>query len=440
MDDFAKFNLDEISLEKDGERYDISTRTLELKIDESVTSPYMSGRIEIIDFADELGRLDMDGTERVNVSLKSIDREEFIEFSLAVSKVFAASEDDLKKKNVVVSLVSPEFLAGATATVGRGFVNRKVSEMAKMVFDESLATDKRIVTCHESDKKMDIVVPKCNFWETMEMLCDCAYNDSAHQTSLFFFGETRDGYHFVNLEELIEDLHNTDAEWPRYLFRSDARAVRPGGSRQDIINKTLSRNNDFRERIHSGIHRADTKTISILDRTYRERPFDSRTFVGETFTSTEPEHPGLIDTDGLLDAYATTPTRVYSMFSYPDWSANGIGSNFHTYTPKRLFYQRVMAHSSMGIDILGDSDLKPMTLVDIVVPRLQIQEDPADSEEIYLPGRYLVAGISHNVNVIDNVYTQTLSIMRDSLLDNQDRTDIGGSRKGIRSRDRRSQG
>ena len=431
MEDFSKFDLEEIKLSKNGRNYDISTRTIEFKIDESISGSYISGSIEIIDFTDEIGRLDMDGTEILTVGFKSIDRDEFLRFDLRVSKASASAIDDLKKKTIILSLVSPEFLEGATTTVGTGFVSMKVSEMAETILKEHLDTDKEM-TFHESDKNMDIVIPQLNVWEAMDMLCDCAFNDTGHQTSLFLFGETRDGYHFYNLEELVDDLHNTNTEWPRFIFRSDVRSIRPGGSRQDIINQSMHKMNDFRERIHSGIHRADTKTISILDRTYTKSEFDSRSFVEEQFTSTETQHPGLIDTDGLIDLYGRHPTRVYSMFSGRDWSANELGAPVHTYSPKRFFYQRVMAHSAMGIDILGDSDVKPLSLVDIAVPRFQIHEDT--DEELYIPGRYLIAGISHNVNVVDNAYTQTLSLFRDSLFDNQDRTEIGGSRKKIGSR------
>ena len=431
MDDFSKFDLDGIVLTKNSNQYDLSTRAMNMTIAESMTSPYISGSLEILDFTDEIGRLDIDGTEKIAMGFKSTDKDEFLTFDLRISKVGISAANDLKKRTLIFQLVSPEFLAGATTTVGTGFVNERVSEIAKKVIGENLDTDK-LLSCHDTDKKMDIVIPQLNVWETMEMLCDCAYNDTSHQTSLFHFGETRDGYHFVNVEELIDDLHNEDAVWPEFLYRSDVRLDLPGSDRKDILNQSFNKSNDFRERIHSSIHRADTKTISILDRTYRKAEFDSRKFVEGRFTSTENELPGLPDTDGLLDLYATKPTRVYSLFSSRDWSVNGLGAPIHTYSPKRLFYQRLLAHSAMGIEVIGNSDMKPRTFVEIVLPRMQIHE--YEDEELYIPGRYLVSGVSHNIDIVENVYTQTLALMRDSLLDNQDRTEIEGSRKRIRSR------
>ena len=401
---------------------DIAPQTLQMVIRESFGSPWISAQIFIVDFGNLFGRIDIDGTETVTVTFASIDDPNGLSFTLQVSSKSDSITSDAKKRIVTFDLISPEFLSGAVTTVGNGFHDMKASEMVKKVYEQYMTpiTEKPLHTS-ETDTKLDLVIPQLNVWETMEMLCRHGFRATRYQTSLYRFAETRKGFHFVNMEELMQNaLDSNDRH--NFIYRADPRVDLPGKVRTDILNFSLDKSDDFHGRIHSSIHRADTKTISILERNAITTKFDSRKFFMQAPFSTPETTPALIDTNTLLDGYANTPTRTYSAFNEKDWTSNENGTKAYEYIPKRAMYDRLLNNSSMTIDILGNTSIVPGSIANLSVPKASI--DSQQEEETYIPGNYLVFGITHHIKPEEDTYLQKLALVRDSIKDNPENRNV----------------
>ena len=206
------YKLDRVFLHNHlGEITDIKNVMIELNIFESIYSNALTGSIVIADAQNLIGKLQINGTERISFKLStpgSIDERSIVDASVETGHPFhiykITDKRQLNSNTMVYTLhfASHEFMRNLRTKVSQAFDGRFDMSALKILTDEDLLDSKKQISfepCGNSDK---IVIPNLRPFDAINMMANRALPQMSNGVGYYFY-ETTKGIYFRSWDNMV---------------------------------------------------------------------------------------------------------------------------------------------------------------------------------------------------------------------------------------------
>ena len=206
------YKLDRVFLHNHlGEITDIKNVMIELNIFESIYSNALTGSIVIADAQNLIGKLQINGTERISFKLStpgSIDERSIVDASVETGHPFhiykITDKRQLNSNTMVYTLhfASREFMRNLRTKVSQAFDGRFDMSALKILTDEDLLDSKKQISfepCGNSDK---IVIPNLRPFDAINMMANRALPQMSNGVG-YDFSETTKGIYFRSWDNMV---------------------------------------------------------------------------------------------------------------------------------------------------------------------------------------------------------------------------------------------
>ena len=206
------YKLDRVFLHNHlGEITDIKNVMIELNIFESIYSNALTGSIVIADAQNLIGKLQINGTERISFKLStpgSIDERSIVDASVETGHPFhiykITDKRQLNSNTMIYTLhfASREFMRNLRTKVSQAFDGRFDMSALKILTDEDLLDSKKQISfepCGNSDK---IVIPNLRPFDAINMMANRALPQMSNGVGYYFY-ETTKGIYFRSWDNMV---------------------------------------------------------------------------------------------------------------------------------------------------------------------------------------------------------------------------------------------
>ena len=206
------YKLDRVFLHNHlGEITDIKNVMIELNVFESIYSNALTGSIVIADAQNLIGKLQINGTERISFKLStpgSIDERSIVDASVETGHPFhiykITDKRQLNSNTMVYTLhfASREFMRNLRTKVSQAFDGRFDMSALKILTDEDLLDSKKQISfepCGNSDK---IVIPNLRPFDAINMMANRALPQMSNGVGYYFY-ETTKGIYFRSWDNMV---------------------------------------------------------------------------------------------------------------------------------------------------------------------------------------------------------------------------------------------
>lgn len=407
----------------------IANITTALSIYEDLFSQHMSCNIHMVDGTNLQNSLPIVGGEKVQVDFgipgenKNIRRlkNEFVVFSLNNREKIGPDAE-----SYMLGLTTPENLVDATTSVERAYM-KPVHEIVQNVVDEFLTpiTGKKLLTIDPTKGILKVVSTSLTVNAFIHQLCKEA-ESIEHPSSLYYFYETSEGYHFESMDNLYAGKVAHTFVYDD-VVKSD---IEPGASQQlQNIISNININNSF-NLLHGqigGQFNNHTDSFDPLTKTYRQTStyeYDKHFMEG---VRTTPQ-------DTLKNRNKMIVDKTYQKYFNSATATNYIATDSHrsgvSYITKRQpetqnVYRRrqdFLAKEKSAINQYGTMRLhfsipgNPMVSigqnVNIILPRGDDSELGRKLNDKFISGKYLITAVAHNFSPPTGKYATVVECMR----------------------------
>lgn len=429
------------------ETVDIKKLIHTFSISESVTKGYLSGEAKLYDAAGIFYNLPLRGQELLHLKISDFKFEEWEGdfFIYAVDQVKPAKKSTDKMLEYIIKFVSlGKFIAErhtirrCIATGGEGSRQyMPISEQVQVIYDDyykfengngvkGISPEKEIeISDTTGDQK--IIIPALSPDDAMHLLSRRAHSQE-YPSDMFRFFETREKYHFSNLEELI----TFNSPEFVYFYNSGGQSSGPDSElikMQQVLDLDLGETvNTFRVMKEGGYNRAYTAvdTASRFASTYTYEHYDEminqKNFSYTDMHNTDGTKIRFNHTESFIKTHLDSHKRLYGLKDYPDQdtsSAPGLRPN--------AWYAEIVNHKGahlsqfdeyyVKIRVYGTNELHPGKMIVLDIP--EFRDDSASNARIkdkVRSGVYMITEIQNDF--YENTFYQTLTLITSGLSDN----------------------
>ena len=405
----SNVTIDKIELIHPQGTLDLNSALATITITESMFSPSITCRVEVLDASEKLAELDLDGTEELRVGFHSEKNRE-IDHIFNVYRVEVYPDDTSGAKGKAYQLfgISKEFMTQATMDINRTMTGN-ISNFVNIVFQEvkkKTGTKRRLVDRHFTTGDVVLNIPGMTPFETMSMLQKRAYN-SKFSSSLFTFYEDFRGYNFINLEQAIAEGRDDPI---KYQYS-------PGGQITDqknvqgqyTINQiSFPLGKDVLSKIKSGAYASQVAEIDILNQK-----------VDRTILTVKENFKDFYHLDKPAISYDKTEVidKHLNFINSTKWVNKFVDgrrhkeNNFGPLITRRKFYNDSLGQLKMTCVVPGNSDLGVGMVMDLSMIETGANKDDPDQEK-KISGKYLITEVNHQI--IKGAYNCTMACHKSS--------------------------
>ena len=343
-----------------------------------------------------------EGVELVNNF--PIAGEEWIELSIQTPsrkvisyKFFIESMTNVKSsdgaggmKGYVLRGVTEDYLTNAYRVYSKRYEDKTYDEAITEVINVDLGGGE-LKTTELTEGKFDYIVNNVRPFQTVDLICERAVSAEGNKSSVFFFYEDNEGYHFTTLEKLIKDrLPAAKNLVFSYDTASRAEEYHKLVNIRNIISyETLSQGSSV-EKIKSGNMYTQIREFNILTGEYYDKqeyinPSDHRSY---TPTDSNEDHNS--------DAYNARVTEMPGVTRMvvkdglrPEMKHN---ENIHW---KRPFKDKLL-QSGVRIRVYGDTEIRVGDVIQLDIPEISGAENIKNQE--YYSGNYIISEMKHRLD------------------------------------------
>ena len=450
--DFAgDYKLDNVFLHNHlGEITDIKGVMIELNIFESIYSNALTGSIVIADAQNLIGKLQINGTERISFKLSTpgtSDKRSIVDASVETGHPFhiykITDRRQINQGSLVYTLHfgSREFMRNLRTKVSQAYDGRLDMSVLQILTDEDYLDSKKQISfepCGNSDK---IVIPNLRPFDAINMIARKALPEKSNGVGYYFY-ETTKGFHFRSWDNMISvnGAHRRDTKQEFYYMplnitdpeiedkiNHDYKAVESyrfinnfhdvaantvGGTyghrviSYNLFDKSFEQDdyhyhNDFVFSKHTEFAgRNANEKYAIAESNVDEKPADSKT--GTSSVSDYPEsRVSLQSTTRFL--HNEDKGAVYGLDVLQDGKQTG----------KRIAQQaQVIQGTALKLVVKGQSYLEAGDLIEFKLR--SVDEKNTDGvEDPQYAGKYVITKIRHQINA--EKYIMVLECAKDSV-------------------------
>lgn len=388
---------------------DVLPQILELIIDESMYSNFITGRITLIDNVNMVKYLPIVGDETLTVQFRTPSLKNIVE-TFKIYKIQNKIETlkGNKQSILALELVTPDFIINQQTKISLSFENQPIHTMVRKIFDQYFnGNKKKSLLCMETSGTKTFTFPYKAPNEIINWLSKRSISQDSKQYTYLFF-ENLSNFIFAPMNFFKELNSEPVAEYSYY--RLDGK---------NFIDIDLNRITDYNiitttdtaEYIQEGLFSSKLIKHDITYKTIEEHDYD---YYPEFYDRLKRLNPFGILPATSLNKYIGYNYSDYSQYTDQSYAYDNIRNTNDYEKIVQLRKAHLVHYNRFQIEIIvpGNSERRTGEIIDVNF----FSDEPFSNKKAeydpILSGTYLITGITHFVQ--NRQYYMKMRIQRDS--------------------------
>jgi len=420
---------------------DISTGAIAIDYYEDIFSPTITAKVKVINTGNTIvaeggtGRqsiyngLPLRGGERVLMKIAgNSETNPGLDFSKRVDDYFYVSSisdviSETNQESFTLHLVSREAITNETIRVGKKFkVDNSISDSVEDILKNYLKTNK-IGTINKSSNKYGFIGNMRKPFTVLVWLASKAVPESSGSaTAGFLFYQTRDGFQFRSIDDLINQEPRTDTNNNRVVFTYNQvnQAYDENNNKVNnnfnILNYYVEKNQNLLEKLKLGTYASQRIFFNPLNGSITgpgQDVFKFQNYSDKTSNlGSKIKLPPL--SEGSEKTLGDTPTRIITGILDVGTLNSDISTDVNA-DPTEYQSQSLMRYNSLftqtlNVVVPSNTNLRAGDVVECQFPKItQADEKEYDTET---SGLYMIKELCHHFDA-NNSYT-SMKLIRDT--------------------------
>lgn len=418
-------------------RVNILPQLLNLTIVEDVTSPFLTGEIDLADTNDIRTLLPMTGLERLELHVYTPGQDEikFIEkttdtlYVYKISKIRNASGTG-RQQVYRLYFTSREAYKNNLIRVSKAFAGPIENAVYELVQDEKYLDSRKPLYAEPTATNSKYVIPNLKPYATIKYLSDNAISKKYKNAGYLFYETTR-GFNFRSFESLMA----MDGAIARPVV--EMYATQPSGKRDDQGNvdilKDLKNIESYSfvdavnqlEEMTSGLFANRLVTHDIYNKRIETHDFDYHETFGEYFHTEHSDgeksftkwlHPfAFFDNTGKT----ISDFPMQKLMNYVQTAKSHDAYEFvpcKDTVPQRVSQRAQMANFHLLMTVPGQTRMNVGQLISFALPyQKPVAHDEAQQLNPYYSGRYLILQLKHKFDIVAQKHTMNMRCVKDAV-------------------------
>ena len=440
------YNLSNIDLiNHRGEAVDLKYVVVEMNIYESIYKNAVTGSIVITDSKNQIGRLEVQGLERIAFKLSSPgtkDADDILDASVETGEPFHVYKITDRKQGTPGTLIytlhfaSREFMRNLRTKVSQAYNGRLDMAVEKILSDKDyLDTRKKLKyePCGNSDK---IVVPNLRPFDAINMIADRALSEKSDGVGYFFYQTTK-CFHFRSWESMVAKRGSQKRPIKQTFYymplkhKDEAIENKIQHDMRSVQSyRFLNNFHDVAANTALGTYGHRVISYNLFDKSIIEHDYNYHNFFdGTKHTDNENNYrdagktaiassPVDYDNQRSVSDYPESRVSLQATTQFLHNKEKGAKYGLDVFQDSSLKAQRVSQYNqvvhgtTLKLVVKGQSYLEPGDLIDFKIR--PIDSDVVDIEEDNrYGGQYVITKIRHQIT--SDIYTMVLECAKDSV-------------------------
>ena len=441
------YNLDNVFLHNHmGETTDIKRVMVELNIYESIYSNGLTGSIVVGDAQNLIGKLQINGTERISFKLSTPgteDQRHMVDASVETGHPFhiykITDRRQLNSNTLIYTLhfASREFMRNLRTKVSQAYDGRLDMSVLQILTDENYLDSKKQISfepCGNSDK---IVIPNLRPYDAINMIAKRSLPEKSNGVGYYFY-ETTKGIYFRSWDNMVSVRGSYDRPTKQDFFYMPMNIDKDPNSYENKIQhdyqsvesyRFLNNFHDVAANTVLGTYAHNVITYNIFNKSYKKSDYNYE------YEFANSKHTDVANEKSNRERYAIAAS---SFVDEDDKKISDYKESRVSLQPTTQFLHNEEKGAGYGIDVLqdgikhaqGESQVNQVTngtVLTMVVKGQSYLEagdlikfnmlanDPSNPTmfDPQYSGKYIITKIRHQVN--DKKYTMALECAKDSV-------------------------
>jgi len=447
QDKAGDFNLSHIDLiNHNGKALDIKYIQIELNIYESIYKNAVTGTVVITDAKNQIGRLQIQGIERIAFKLFTAGthkKQDILDASVETGEPFHVYKLTDRKLigpgtvSYTLHFASREFMRNLRTKVSQAYQSR-LDFMVQRIHTDKEYLDSRkplkFEPCGNSDK---IVIPNLRPFDAIQMIANKAMPQKSDGVGYFFY-ETTKAFHFRSWESMVTKK-GSEMRTPKQVFYS-----MPLKHKDETVGNKIE--HDYRSvqsfRFINNFHDVAANTAlgtyghrvithNLFDKSYNIKDYNYHDKYGDT---KHTDYTNVADKDSRKTAVASSPVdydNQKNVSDYPESRTSlqsttqflhnskegGYGIDVEQDGIKKgeriSQYNQIIHGTTLKLVVKGQSYLEPGDMIEFRIRPIDADNTDTEEDQRY-GGQYIITKIRHQVT--GDEYVMVLECAKDSVV------------------------
>jgi len=413
---------------------DITTGVISIDYYEDLFSPTITAKVKVVNTGNTIvpdggseaqsiyNGLPLRGGERVSMKIAgNSEKNPGLDFSKKVEDYFYVSSitdviSETNQESFTLHLVSREAITNETVRVGAKYpTSLKISDSVEKILKDTLKTSKIGAIDKTSNKYGFIGNLRKPFTVLIWLAAKAVPESSGSATAGFLFYQTKDGFQFRSIDELIKQPAKQT-----YIYSQATVSYDENNNKVDndlkILNYMTVKNQNLVEKLKLGTYGSHRMFFNPLDFSFskpEEGLFKLENYAGKTKNlGSQIKLPPL--SEGSDKTLGDVPTRiitaVYDVGTLEKDVSTSINSDQSEYQSQSLMRYNILFSQTLTMVIPSNTNLRAGDIIDCRFPKItQSQTTENDTET---SGLYMIKELCHHFDS-DSSYT-SLKLIRDT--------------------------
>ena len=447
LDGIILHNHNNEGIDEFDEGIDIQKLVVEFNIFESINKNSITGSIVIADSINLIGKLPIQGTERLSFKLSTPGAHEeshIVDCSVRtghpmhIYKLTNKQQANEGTQVYTLHFCSREFLRNLRTKVSETFEGTMDQMVTKILGDENYLDSRKTLFYQKTRNQNKITMPNIKPFKAIEMLCKKALADDSKSAGYHFYQTTK-GFHFRSFESMCADsrgnpreikqefnympmnLNNEKVLGPRHLNdKSVDKVIHDYTSVESY--KFINNFHDVAMNQAVGTYGHRVITHNIFNKSYKISDYHYHNYFADT-KHTDGPNPAIVDTpvdydDKSVSDYPESRVSVMPTTQYTHGEDTGsfgqdVEQDGITEAARVSQKNSVSAGTNLKLTVKGQSYLEPGDVIKFNILSVENKVNSDGALDPQYAGRYIISKIRHRVT--NDEYIQVLECSKDSV-------------------------
>jgi|ETNmetMinimDraft_15_1059895.scaffolds.fasta_scaffold08785_2 hypothetical protein len=255
----------------------------EINIYESVFKHTLTGNIAISDTNNILVDYPIVGYETITLIFDNptIEASVPVEKDFRVYNISQYTPVGEQVAGYVINFVSEETITNSQTKISQSYMGKNISNIVQTIYEDYVDSEKPLVV-EETRNIHDVIIPNWSPFYSMNWLSSRGISETYNGANYFFF-ETLEGFNFVSLEGLIDEVRMDKDLYPEgtkmhYTYQMKNVSENPAQINPEAFRNAsdykVDRTFNVLQNLSLGMYGSKLITHDIVRRSYKEYDFD----------------------------------------------------------------------------------------------------------------------------------------------------------------------
>jgi len=419
-------------------RVNVLPQLLSFSLVEDITSPVITGEIDLADTNDIRTLLPLTGMERLELHVYTPNQDE-IDFredkndTLYVYKIARIKNTSGTGRQQVYRLyfTSREAYKNNVVRVSKAFAGPLENAVYELVQDEKYLDSRKPIYVEPTATNTKYVIPNLKPMATIKFLADHSISKKYKNAGYLFYETTR-GFNFRSFESLMA-MNGTIARPPSELYAIQPAKVRTDKGEVDIVkdlravyNYTFEDAVNQLEEMSAGLYANRVVTNDIYHKKIETFDYDYFEEFGEYY-HTEYTGEGEKSFTKWLKPFTKFDNTGKTLGDFPMQKLMNVVQTSKKHDnydftpvkdvlPNKTSQRAQMANFHLLLTVPGQTRLNAGEIISFALPyQKQVAHDEAQKLNPYYSGRYLIIQLKHKFDIANQKHTMNMRCVKDSV-------------------------